>query len=86
MSEQTELTNQERGERGMSNHSCPECLSENLERPFGFSKELWGYSWHCLDCQWRGTRAVFNHGEHSADERPDREPFTDWPNGQGTYD
>jgi hypothetical protein len=71
----------------MSVFYCPECNGENLERPFAFSKELFGYSWHCLDCNWRGLSAGFDRDPRpDVDERPEREPFTDWPNGQGTYD
>jgi predicted RNA-binding Zn-ribbon protein involved in translation (DUF1610 family) len=69
-------------------YSCPTCKSENLERCFAVSKELWGYSWHCLDCGWRGVSADrFVDRDAFEDERPvERESFTDWPNGQGVYD
>ncbi len=81
----------------MTYYSCPTCQSEHLERcfmasltimlPLDMAKELSGYSWHCLDCEWRGLSADRYREPNDFNERPfEREPFTDWPNGQGTYD
>ncbi len=71
----------------MTYYSCPTCQSEHLDRVFAHSKELFGYSWHCLDCDWRGLSAVrYREPDDREDREPEREPFTDWPNGQGTYD
>lgn len=72
-------------------YSCPveTCGSEDLERRFAVSKELWGYSWLCKECGWAGVKAeifIDRDARDYEDRRVDREPFTDWPNGQGTYD
>jgi hypothetical protein len=32
------------------------------------------------------AREEYKETRRSYDERPEREPFIDWPNGQGTYD
>ena len=68
------------------NHYCPHCRSEKLERCFAVSRELWGWSDHCLECGWRGhspywvDRAV---PSQLRDEEELREPFADWGDGQG---
>lgn len=71
-------------------HSCPvaECRSESLERCFGVSAELWGYSYYCLACGWRGLRCdrFIDRPYEESYSLTEREPFNDWPNGQGTYD
>lgn len=62
---------------------CQQCGSDRLERCFGVSKELWGWSHHCLDCNWRGQGRL--HVDRWApvprheDEYEEPEPFLDYP-------
>jgi hypothetical protein len=72
----------------MTYWSCPTCGEENLERGVGLAKEFPCYSWHCLSCGWRGLSAhrYTENFKPNDDEPFEREPFNDWPNGQGTYD
>ena len=65
-------------------HFCPVCKNEKLDRCFAVSKELWGWSDWCQKCDWRGQSPYWvDRWADVFDEMPDREPFIDWPNGQG---
>ena len=62
---------------------CPQCDSDRLERCFGVSAVLWGWSDHCLSCNWRGQAPQWRDRwapvPRHEDEPDEQVPFLDYP-------